>query len=177
MSFRGIVDRLLGRSSKSSDDTMPFSIVLLLKEPKRFTKEELQAAAESAWGKKFDGTEDPMYFVFQQGEFTIVKPGAHVISVLRQPHPYAANSEQSVGWLPQPEQKKAWLDHTAWVSLDLVNSTLPCDEAYKLLATLALHLISANCSGIYLPKDSMLFPNDGTVEEGLYRMQRGRLHE
>ena len=80
---------------------MPFSIVFLLKEPRRFTKEELQAAAESAWGKKFDGIEDPMYFVFQQGEFTIVKPGAHIISVLRQPHPYADN--QRVGWLPRAE--------------------------------------------------------------------------
>jgi hypothetical protein len=154
---------------------MPFSIVFLLKEPRRFTKEELQAAAESAWGKKFDGIEDPMYFVFQQGEFTIVKPGAHIISVLRQPHPYADN--QRVGWLPRAEQKKAWMDHTAWASLDLVNSQLPRDEAYKLLATLAIHLVSVNCSGIYLPKNSMLFPNDGTLEEGLYRMQRGGLYE
>ena len=154
---------------------MPFSIVFLLKEPHRFAKEELQAAAESAWGKKFDGTEDPMYFVFQQGEFTIVKPGAHVISVLRQPHPYADN--RRLGWLPRIEQKKAWVNHTAWASLDLVNSQLPRDEAYKLLATLAIPLVSVNCTGVYLPKNSMLFPNDGTLEEGLYRMRRGGLYE
>ncbi len=155
---------------------MPYSLVLLQREAHRFTVEELQTAAEAAWGKRFDGVEDAMFFVFQQGEFTIVKPGKHVISVLRQTQPYLPHSEVTNQFLPQPEQRKTWLEHEAWSSLDLVTSEfLSADDAYKPLATLALQLMSSNCTGIYLPKSNMFMPNDGTAEEGLYRMTRGQL--
>ncbi len=169
-------ERLSRKPAPDPDAESPYSIVLLLREAHRFTAEELQIAAETAWGRRFDGVEDPMFFVFQQGEFTIVKPSYRVISVVRQTQPYLPHSEITTQFLPQPEQRKAWLHHQAWSSLDLLKSEeLPPDDAYKILAKLALQLVSVNCTGIYLPKNNMFMPNDGTAEEGLYRMIRGQL--
>jgi hypothetical protein len=140
----------------------------------RFSEEELQAAGERGWGKKFDGKEDPMYFVSaDHPALTVVKAGPHIIRVTSVPRRYADDDEYSLSQLPQPEQKKAWTEHHACVFLDLFNDLssesrgIPDAEAYASLAKLALQLGDPNCTAIFVPIKNIMMPNDGTAEEGL----------
>ena len=67
--------RLVGRASDSETTEMR-SIVIMQRIAHRFSEEELRGAGERGWGKKFDGKEDPMYFVSANfAALTVVKAG------------------------------------------------------------------------------------------------------
>jgi hypothetical protein len=72
--------RKLGKNPEEQE--MPYSIVLLLREPHFFTEVELLAAGERGWDKCFDGKADPMYFVVQKETVTMLKAGGHVVQLL-----------------------------------------------------------------------------------------------
>lgn len=150
------------------------SIVIMQRKAHRFNEEELRTAGERGWGKKFDGEEDPMYFVSADHvALTVVKAGPHIIRVTSVPTRYADDDEYALSQLPQPEQKKAWTEHRACALLDFFNDIsrgskrIPDTEAYASLAKLALQLGNQNCTAIFLPIQNMMMPNDGAAEEGL----------
>jgi hypothetical protein len=151
---------------------MPYSIVLLLREPHFFTEAELQAAGERGWGTPFDGKADPMYFVVQHSDVTMLKAGSYVVQLAHSAHPYLGEQQEISPRLPNGEQERAWLEHKAWAALDLWDRTPLKEEAYAVLARSALHLADGNCSAVLLPKDNVLMPNDGPAAEGLGRLVR-----
>jgi hypothetical protein len=57
------------------------SIVILLREYHVFTREELMEAGREGFGKRFDGEDDPMLFVVQNGLITMLKAGPHALHV------------------------------------------------------------------------------------------------
>jgi hypothetical protein len=146
---------------------MPYSAVLLLRQPHFFTKIELQAAGQRAWGRRFDGEADPMYFVVQEETVTMMKAGTHVVQLVHAEQPYLGDVEKASRGLPRKEQREAWMAHRAWAALDLWDQKPTKAEAYAVLARLALQLADENCSAVYLPKDNILMPNDGAAAEGL----------
>lgn len=173
MNFKRALKRLFGRGLQSETTEMR-SIVIMQRKAHRFSKEELRTAGESGWGKKFDGKEDPMYFVSADHPgLTVVKAGRHIIRVTSIPTRYADEDEYALSQLPQPEQKKGWNEHHAYTLLDLLNDlsyqsrSIPDAEAYASLAKLALQLGDSNCTAIFVPIKNVLMPNDGTAEQGL----------
>jgi hypothetical protein len=165
--------RLFIKPEKS--EAMPYSLVLLQRRPHRFSQVDVQAAAERGWGRSFDGQADPMYFVGQKGAVTMVKAGRYLLNILHASETYFGDPQGIAKQLPQEEQKKAWLEHHAWVALDFWNLDLPRAEAYENLARLAIQLADSNCSGVFLPRDEVLMPNDGTAEEGLHLLMKREL--
>jgi hypothetical protein len=154
-------------TKEEKNEEMPYSLVLLLREPHIYSSSELQRAAERAWRRSFDGKADPMYFVVTKGPTSMVKIGSHVVNVLHAAQTYLDDPQATAEQLPQLDQKKAWLEHQAWAALDFWNLELPKQDAYQTLAKLSLQLADRNCSAIFLPRDEILMPNDGTAEEGL----------
>ena len=152
------------------------SIVLLLREWHFFTREELMEAGRLGFGKNFDGVEDPMYFVVQQNFVTMIKAGPHAMHVLHQRQPYLGDKEAVSKSLLLREQREAWMAHTAWASIDMLNPGISNSEAYPTLALFALQLADQNCSAILLPKHSVLLTNDGEAEEWLRGLIRGEKH-
>jgi len=139
-----------------------------------FSEEELKAAGERGWGKKFDGKEDPMYFVsVDHTTLTVLKAGPHIIRVTSSPARYAEDDAYALSQLPQPEQKKAWTDHHACTFLELFNDfsgeskRISDADAYATLAKLALQLGDSNCTAIFVPIKNFMLPNDGIAEQGL----------
>jgi len=167
------LSRLWVRNGK--EEKMPFSIILLLRKPHVFTESELRAAGERGFGKRFDGKADPMYFVVQKGAFTMVKAGPNVMNLVHANQPYLGDAEAVAKQLPHEEQQRAWLEHTAWAALDFWNLKQPKADAYAVLARLALQLGDQNCSGVFLPADNLMMPNDGTAEEGLRLLMKKEL--
>ena len=148
------------------------SIVIMQREAHQFSEEELRAAGERGFGKKFDGKEDPMYFVsVDYAVLTVVKAGAHIIRVTSVPAKYSDNDKYALSQLPQPEQRRAWNEHRACTILDLFNDlesrSVPDTEAYASLARLALQLGDPNCTAILVPIKNIMMPNDGAAEQGL----------
>ena len=164
--------RLVGGRSRSKPTEMR-SIVITQRKAHRFTEEELQVPGERGWGKKFDGKEDPMYFVSGDDPLPVVKAGPHIIQVISIPSRYADDDEYALSQLPQPEQKKAWTEHHACAFLEFFNdlsskvTRIPDAEAYASLANLALQLGDPNCTAIFIPIKNIMMPNDGTAEQGL----------
>jgi len=164
--------RLIGKQAESKP-TEVRSIVIMQRKEHRFTEDELRVAGERGWRKRFDGTEDPMYFVSASDPLTVVKAGPHIIRVISVSSRYVDDDEYALSQLPQPEQKKAWTEHHACTFLEFFNdlssrsSKVPDAEAYASLANLALQLGDRNCTAIFVPIKNMMFPNDGTAEQGL----------
>jgi hypothetical protein len=169
-----MLKRLFGITSRSESTDMR-SIVLMQREAHRFTEEELQDAGERGWRRKFDGKEDPMYFVSADHlALTVVKAGSHVMRVTSLPCRYSDDDEFALSQLPQPEQKAAWNEHRAHTLLDLFNDLSRAEkritdaDAYASLAKLALQLGDPNCTAVFVPDKNIMMPNDGTAEEGLH---------
>ena len=164
--------RLFGNRSQSQSTEMR-SIVMMQRKAHRFTEEELEAAGEGGWRKKFDGKEDPMYFVSVNDPLTVVKAGPHIIQVTSVSNRYADDDAYALSQLPQPEQKKAWAEHHACVFLEFFNdlssksSKVPDKWAYASLANLALQLGDSNCAAIFVLIKKWMMPNDGTAEQVL----------
>jgi hypothetical protein len=162
---------LVAMASRSKAAEMR-SIVVMQRKAHWFSEEELRAAGERGWGKRFDGKEDPMYFVsVDHAVLTVVKAGPHIIRVTSVPARYADNDEYALSQFPQPEQKKAWTEHHACTFLDLFNDleprSIPDAEAYASLAKLALQLGDPNCTAVFVPIKNIMMPNDGAAEQGL----------
>lgn len=160
-------------NAEQQEQEMPYSVVLLLRDYLPLTEHQFQSAAEEGWGVSFDGKRDPMYFVSISGEHGFVKAGKHVIKLLLISQPYLGSPDEIAEQLPHQEQQSAWKSHRAWVALDFWNLDLPKSEAYEILARLSLPLLSDQCCGVFLPKEEVFMPNDGTAQEGL-RLLLGR---
>ena len=162
-------------SSRSDDREFPHSVVLLQRTARFFSKNEVEKAAEAGWGKRFDGQDDPIYFVVQKGEITIIKAGIYVVHLIHANQPYLGDPQEVAKQLPREEQRIAWRQHNTWASFDLWNEGVQKAEAYAALAKFALNLGDENCAGVYLPKEEIFMPNDGTAEEGLRLLMRKEL--
>lgn len=180
MKIPEMLRKLMGRAPDPQTTGMR-SIVIMLRKAHRFDKQELQAAGERGWGKRFDGIEDPMYFVSADDPaLTVVKAGPHIVRVTCVPGRYSEDDDYALSQLPQPEQKKAWTEHHACALLEFFNdlsgeSRVADPAAYASLARLALQLGDPNCAAIFLPMKNMMFPNDGTAEEGLRLLMKTEL--
>jgi hypothetical protein len=152
---------------RADEQEMPYSIVLLLRTFLSLSEDDLRSAAERGWQKSFDGKHDPMYFVSVSGEHAFVKAGSHLIKVLSISQPYLGDPKEIAELLPRSEQKSAWKKHRAWVAVDFWNLELPKADAYEILSRLSLQLLSDRCCGVFLPKEEVFMPNDGTAKEGL----------
>ena len=164
----------LFRETEQPETTELRSIVVMQRNAHSFSGEELRAAAERGWEKKFDGKEDPMYFVSaDHPALAVVKAGAHIVRVTCVPYRYANDDEYALSQLPQPEQKTAWTEHHGCAFIELFNDlsieekAISDAEAYASLARLALQLGDPNCAAIFVPVKNLMMPNDGTAEEGL----------
>jgi hypothetical protein len=153
---------------------MPCSIVLLLRQFHYFTNDELMEAGSRGFGKSFDGVEDPMFFVVQKGPITLLKAGRYGMNVLHRRGAYLDDDKAEIaeGFVFK-RQKNAWLAHSAWASVDMLNRETPNAEAYAVLSRFALQMADQNCSAVFLPKHNILLTNDGQAEEWLHGMIRG----
>jgi hypothetical protein len=154
-------------SPQQQEREMPYSVVFLLRSYVPLSEHELELAAEQGWAVSFDGKRDPMYCVAVSGRHGFVKAGKHVIKLLSISQPYLVNAEEIAEQLPHQEQRSAWRDHRAWIALDLWNPDIAKTDAYEVLARLAIPLLSGQCCGVFLPKEELFMPNDGTAQEGL----------
>lgn len=144
---------------------------MLLRESRVFALQRLRNAGEGAFGVPFSDDSESKYFAIQKGLFTVMKIGPHALSFLHYAKPYLdENSREFGAAMPKKSQRQAWARHTAWEAIDYVKSGGNLDLEYAILARLCLELADANCVGVYLPRESIFVPNDGSMQPYLHHV-------
>jgi hypothetical protein len=155
------------------DNSDPVSIVLLLREPHRYDKEELRVAAERAWGVSFEGVAGPDNFVIQSGHLALMKAGPHLLSLPNAPQPYLGDPRSISKKLPR-RQRSAWMEHRAWAAVDHMNRRVEPDLQYRALARVVAEMLTANCVGVFIPAKGTFLPNDASLYDALRRFATDR---
>ena len=65
--------------------------------------------------------------------------------------------------LPLITQQKAWADHRAWTAVDYIGDCEDISQKYGVLARLVAEMLDANCTGVYVPGESSLMPDDPSI--------------
>ena len=155
------------------DDAPYSSIVLLLREPHVYNREELSLAAQKAWGVPFETEPSDGNFVMGSGPQIIMKAGRHFLTFPSAAQPYSDDPQQISEQLPR-SQLRLWSRHRAWVALDYMEGGKDRTREYGVLARLAAEMLTDNCVGIFLPETGDFLPNDASLEPALRRIAAER---
>ena len=174
VNLKAVVERLLRLGNRDKEDSDgndgPVSIVLLLRESHVSSTERLTAACAKAFGD-----ESQRCFVVQKGFVTLIKVGPHALSFLHYTKPYGADrSQEFLESMSSQSQRQAWTARTAWEAFDYVKSRGDLNLEYAILAKLCAELVNDNCTAAWLPKHSMMIPNDGSLMPYLQRVGSSR---
>jgi hypothetical protein len=152
----------------------PLSLVLLLREPHFWRKEELRSAAEEAWRISFAGGEGSVHCVAQKENVTLLKAGPHLLSFFNYGSPYVESPKENIDWLHLESQRRAWAEHQAYTGVDYLNKDKDVELGYCVLAKLVAEMLNENCTGIYIPRESSLIPNGGSLYGELQKIAGSR---
>jgi hypothetical protein len=158
-----------GGKSPDKDSDLPVSMVLLLRESRFITLDQLRLAGERAFGVSFAGGKGSEHYVLQEGLFTLMRTGPHMLSFLNYTKPYDVGSGKFAGSMPKASQRRAWAEHAAWTAVDYVRGGVDLELEYGVLAKLSSEMLDDNCAGLYVPREQSFIPNDGSLREGLRR--------
>jgi hypothetical protein len=171
MSLKTIVQSLVPMRWQRTGKREPLSMVLLLRKPRLFTAAEIQLAAERAWHRSFDREEEEsMHCVKQMGTVTLMKAGPHLINFFYYPGPYVENPKENIDWLPHPSQRQAWIQHSGCLGVDYLNDGVSVELGYCVLSQLIAEMLDGNCTGIYIPRERSLIPNDDSLYLELHKL-------
>jgi len=146
-------------------------MVLLLRRPHLFSADELRLAAERAWHTSFAGEENgSKHCVVQSETVTLMKAGPHALNFFYYPEPYIENPKENLDWLPHPRQRQAWVSHSACFGVDYLNYDVSVELGYCVLAKVVAEMLDGNCTGIYIPRQRSLIPNDESLYVELQKL-------
>jgi len=111
-----------------------------------------------------------MHCVAQSGTVTLMKAGPHLLNFFYYPVPYVENHKDNVAWLPQLSQREAWVKHAACLAVDYLNHDVSVQLGYCVLAQLVAEMLDGNCTGVYIPGEQSLAPNDKSLYLELHRL-------
>ena len=168
--LKAALESLIGTSKepKEIEGEGPVSIVMLLRKSEVTSLQDMRKAGEQAFGVPFSDDKNSQYFVVQSGLFTLIKAGIHALSWMHFSKPYFEDQSAEFGArMPKFSQREAWSQHVAWEAIDYVKSGSDPDLEYAVIARFCIPLLKENCAGIYLPKDQVFVPNDGSAWQAL----------
>lgn len=111
-----------------------------------------------------------MHCVKQSGTATLMKAGPHVLNFFYYPRSYVENPTENVDWLPQSSQRRAWIQHSACIGVDYLNHDVSVELGYCVLSQLVAEMLDGNCTGIYIPRERSLIPNDESLYLELHKL-------
>jgi len=177
LNLRAALDTLrrsLASPGESESESLPVSMVLLLRESRFLSLEQLRSAGERAFGVPFSGDMSAPHCVFQKVLFTLMKAGPHTLSFLNYTKPYGDHEFGRA--MPMASQRQAWSVHRAWTAIDYAIGGIDLELEYAVLAGLCAEMLDGNCVGVYVPRERMFIPNDGSLLPELHRIESLRHH-
>lgn len=163
----GLMSAFTRKQDVAPVEVEPSSIVLLLETPVFPSLKQLSTCAEKAFNVPFATENATNYCVFQKALFTLMRIGPHVLSFMFYTKPYFEDQPEFVRALPLPVQRVACEKHTAWLAINYAEGPGIADIQYALLSRLNIEMLSANCTGAYIPGEQLLIPNNGSLIRAL----------
>jgi hypothetical protein len=160
--------------SPDKDTGLPVSMVLLLRESRFPTLDQLRLAAEKAFGTSFAGGKESKHCVLQAVLFTLMQAGPHMLSFLNYTTPYGDDPQKFGASMRKASQRQAWAEHTAWTAVDYVKGGADPELEYGVLAKLCAEMLDDNCLGVYVPREKSFIPNDASLRGELQRIAASR---
>lgn len=146
------------------------SIVLLLREPRELTMEQVRDMVVRAWGVKLGEDQEANEWMGRMGpSFALVtRFGVYALHVA--PEPYMSNPEEAAEDIKDIRLADVISKHRAWYAVDLmrVGEDVPSPEqAYPYIGQLLAELVDDNCLGVYCPESERLNVNSPELVEKL----------
>src|SRR6266850_774834 len=120
-------------------------------------------------GREFNTEDNEL--VVMQGPLGIVTFEKRIFHTINSERPYVENRERMARELKEMRQQKVIREHTAWMSVDLLQPENPdvAEKAacYRRLCSLAAQFVDGLCLGVYFTEDGYLRPNDSTLRDAL----------
>jgi hypothetical protein len=151
LNLRAALDTLrrsLTSPNKNKSENLPVSMVLLLRESRFLTLDQLRSAGERAFGVHFSGEMSAPHCVFQKVLFTLMKAGPHTLSFLNYTKPYGDHLDEFGRAMPMASQRQAWAEHTAWTAVDYAKGGIDLELEHAVLAGLCIEMLDGNCVGV-----------------------------
>ncbi|MGC1371452.1 MAG: hypothetical protein WA824_04870 [Candidatus Sulfotelmatobacter sp.] len=105
-----------------------------------------------------------------------MKAGSHILSFLNYTKPYGDPVDGFGAAMPMASQRQAWAEHSAWTAVDYAKGGIDLELEYAVLARLCAEMVDGNCTGVFMPRERMFIPNDGSLLPELYRIASLRDH-
>jgi uncharacterized protein YegJ (DUF2314 family) len=133
------------------------SIVLLQRKQRYMDNVMLARLASKAWGIDVKGgsdesaEEDASYFAVGESPMFIVKGREGVFLVINHPGPYVEDVEKEAKSIRELRLREHFKQHTAWMSVDLMDSFGETDlaPAYRAIGRLIAELADEDCLIVY----------------------------
>lgn len=156
----------------ASAELAPYvSIVLLNIDSPPLGEAALRVAAQNAWGIDLpsDNPADEEFVSFKAPPTGMVSAGGFRFMVHDNGEPYFHDREQALAGLQDGDLRQSVREATAWRGVDMlgVPDGLTKDNAYALIAKLALNLADETTVAIYVPEFRQLFPYDSATRRAL----------
>jgi hypothetical protein len=173
----GFLDKLLGKASavgKTYPADYSPSVVMLLREARFPSAEDVLATAQRAWGA--NGPVERLA-TMREGASHVLRGGQMVYSIHTNAGRYGGPVEGGGPVLMRP-----WNEHTAWMSIDMPH--LRCEDLrrgqalgdiYKALTIFAFLSWNENALGVYFPSEGITVPNVGGLAESIQWGRRNGL--
>ncbi|HKQ86871.1 MAG TPA: hypothetical protein VJS43_08885, partial [Candidatus Acidoferrales bacterium] len=160
--------------SDRNDEEPIISMVLLLRVPHYFTKEELQHAAERAWRIAFGNGDNGTPCVLQRGNRTVMRVGTHVLTFAFAAQPYLGDPGETSKSFGQGALRTAWAAHRGWAAVDYFRGGKDKALEYAVLAKIVAEMLDENCTGIFLPAENQFTLNDRMLYGALQEVAAAR---
>jgi hypothetical protein len=111
-----------------------------------------------------------MHCVVQSGKVTLMKAGPHLLSFFYFAAPYIEKPKENVDWLPHQSERQARTNYSACAGVDYLSHDVSVELGYCVLSKLVAEMVDGNCTGIYIPRERRLLPNDDSLYVELHKI-------
>jgi hypothetical protein len=172
MSWWDRARKLISSSANKPDQDESYTaIVVMLRRLRSLPESTLQQVSEKAWGVEFNRAEYWPNIVVGGESSAIVKLGKQVFTVRGFAKFYGEQLDPEFSRsIPDPRCRRAWTDHSAFLSLDYIRGSGSLAE-YKFMARFVAELLDDDCTGVLLPALNSILPNLPGLTERLRNIQ------
>ncbi len=165
--IQSLASSLLGKKHESP----LVSVVLLLRNPMPLNKTRIDSAVVEAWGR--DLQTDKNEWVVYESRNGMIRFNDIILLINNISAPYSSADfrEKAMSEIKDLRQRKAILEHRAWLSVDLMYpkdaSSKTRHDCYRQICSLAASLMDDNCLAASFPETGQLRVYDDDLKSAL----------